>query len=113
MRDRCSSQSRDRKGAVAGYVTAIPRGNTNCYTHHNSVLTLRISHNASRVKVTVEGDGPRHTDERPFSFSLSDQDAEDIRWYLEDYRIYPVDPTPKIARRIERRMSDIGRELFQ
>jgi hypothetical protein len=65
------------------------------------------------VKVTLEGDGPCHAEERPFSFALSDQDAEDIRWYLEDYRIYPVDPQPKFARRIERRMSDVGRELFQ
>jgi hypothetical protein len=77
------------------------------------VLTLRISHTASRVKVTVEGAGPRHAEERPFSFALSDQDVEDIRWYLEDYRVYPVDPQPKFAKRIERRMSDIGRELFQ
>ncbi|MGA2150325.1 MAG: CHAT domain-containing protein [Bryobacteraceae bacterium] len=76
------------------------------------MLTLRIGHTASRVKVTVEGAGPRHTDDRPFSLKLSAQDAEDIRWYLEDYRIYPVDPQPKIAQRIERRMSDIGRELF-
>ena len=28
---------------------------------------------------------PRQTVTRPFSFSLSTQDAEDIRWYLEDY----------------------------
>ena len=30
-----------------------------------------------------------------------------MRWYLEDYRIYPVDPAPKIAERIERRMLGI------
>jgi hypothetical protein len=52
-------------------------------------------------------------EKRPFSFTLSAQEAEDICWYLEDYRIYPVEPTPKTAKRIERRMSDIGRELFR
>ncbi|MBZ5729058.1 MAG: CHAT domain-containing protein [Acidobacteriia bacterium] len=74
--------------------------------------TLRISHTATDVEATLEGDGPRLTEKRPFSFTLSAQDAEDIRWYLEDYRIYPVDPMPKTAQRIERRMSEVGRELF-
>jgi hypothetical protein len=32
---------------------------------------------------------------------------------LEDYRIYPVEPTPRIARRIEQRISEVGRELFK
>jgi len=36
-----------------------------------------------------------------------------MRWYLEDYRIYPVDPAPKIAKRLERRMGEVGRELFR
>ena len=75
--------------------------------------TLRITHTAAHVEATLEGDGPRQTEKRPFSFTLSAQEAEDIRWYLEDYRIYPVDPAPKIARRIEQRMGDIGRELFR
>lgn len=44
---------------------------------------------------------------------LLPRDAEDFRWYLEDYRIYPVDPAPKIAKRIEKRMDDVGRELFR
>ena len=34
------------------------------------------------------------SDKRPFDFTLSPQDAEDIRWYLEDYRIYPVADLP-------------------
>jgi len=75
------------------------------------VPTLRISHSGSQVEATLVGEGL--TEKRPFSFTLSAQDAEDIRWYLEDYRIYPVEPTPKTARRIEQRMSGIGRELFQ
>jgi hypothetical protein len=65
------------------------------------------------VESTWTGDGATVSEKRPFSFSLSAQDAEDIRWYLEDYRIYPVEPTPRIARRIEQRTSEVGRELFK
>ena len=36
-----------------------------------------------------------------------------MRWYLEDYLQYPRDPAPKIAARIEKRMAEIGTELFK
>ena len=75
--------------------------------------TLRIIHTTAQVEATFEGDGPRQSERRPFSFTLSAQEAEDIRWYLEDYRIYPLDPAPKIAKRIEHRMSKVSRELFR
>lgn len=77
------------------------------------MLTLRINHTAAGVEVTVEGDGPRRTEERPFEFKLLAQDAEDVRWYLEEYPIYPVEPMPRTAKRIEGRMREIGRELFR
>ena len=79
----------------------------------NQVPTLRITHSASQVEATLDGDGPRKTERRPFSFTLTPQEAKDIRWYLEDYRIYPVDPAPKFAKRIEQRMGEVGRELFR
>jgi hypothetical protein len=75
-----------------------------------SVPTLRISQSGPNVEAAFEGDGlPRQTETRPFSFQLSPQDAEDIRWYLEDYLVYPVDPLPKTAHR----MRQIGEELFR
>jgi hypothetical protein len=77
------------------------------------VPTLRISHTAAYIEATLKGDGPRQTGKRPFTFALSAQEAEDIRWYLEDYRIYPVDPAPKIARRIEQHMGEVGEKLFR
>jgi tetratricopeptide (TPR) repeat protein len=76
------------------------------------VPTLRISHTGSHVEAMLEGHGPRQTVKRPFSFALTPQETEDIRWYLEDYRIYPVDPAPQIAKRIEQQMANVGRELF-
>jgi len=74
--------------------------------------TLRISHTGSQVEAMLEGGGPRLSEKRKFDFKISDQDAEDIRWYLEDYRVYPVEPTPTVAKRIEERMGEVGRELF-
>jgi len=78
----------------------------------NEMPVLRISHTAAHVEAALEGNGPRQIEKRPFSFTLSSQDAEDIRWYLEEYPIYPVDPQAKTARRIGQRMDQVGRELF-
>jgi hypothetical protein len=69
---------------------------------------LRITQTGQHVESKFEGDGlPPQTVRRPFSFARSAQDAEDIRWYLEDYLVYPLDPAPKIAARIEQRIRDI------
>jgi tetratricopeptide (TPR) repeat protein len=68
---------------------------------HQAILTFTGEGWAPRL-VTVE-----------FGFSLSDQDREDIRWYLEDYLEFADDPAPRIAARIERRMEAIGDELFR
>lgn len=73
--------------------------------------TLRIAHIGSHVEAAL--DSPRLIERRPFSFALTPQDAEDIRWYLEDYPVYPVEPAPRIAKRIEARMAEVGRELFR
>lgn len=43
---------------------------------------------------------------------VKDNDRADMRWYLEDYLQYPIDPAPAIAKRIENRISQIGTELF-
>ena len=48
-----------------------------------------------------------------FEFGVNDEDRKSIRWYLEDYLQYPVDPAPQIAAGVERRMVAIGEELFQ
>jgi len=83
------------------------------------MLTLRLTQfteaqNQYRVEVALEGDGqPRQTATSRFDFKLSPQDHEDLRWYLEDYLQYPLDPAPTIAARIEQRMNDIGTDLFK
>ena len=47
----------------------------------------------------------------PLTFELTMQDRERIRWYLEDYLLFPLDPAPKIAGEIEARMAAIGDDL--
>ena len=40
-----------------------------------------------------------YRDRRGHAFMLTDQEQEDLRWYLEEYLNYPVDPAPQIASR--------------
>jgi tetratricopeptide (TPR) repeat protein len=66
-----------------------------------------------RLEIAFEEEGsPRRTAVSHFAFAMSDQDREDLRWYLEDYLQYPLDPAPKIAARIEARIAEIGCDLF-
>ena len=65
------------------------------------------------MEVALEGDGARRTAVSSFAFSLTPQDDEDLRWYLEDFLQYPQEPAPAIARRIEGRMTEVGAELFK
>ncbi len=51
--------------------------------------------------------------EARFTFALDPADYIDLRWYLEDYLQYPLDPAPAIAARIEARLRAVGGELFQ
>jgi tetratricopeptide (TPR) repeat protein len=85
--------------------------------YHN--YTLRLTQftedkDKYRIEIALEGGGlPRQTATSHYNFKLTDQDQENIRWYLEDFLQYPHDPAPKIAARIEKRMAQIGTELFK
>lgn len=66
------------------------------------------------VEIALEGDGlPRQTATSSFAFKLTSQDQENLRWYLEDFLQYPHDPAPKIAALIEKRITEIGVDLFK
>jgi hypothetical protein len=83
------------------------------------MLTLRLTQSSIgpdqyRAELALEGDGPaRQTATADFTFQLTAQDQEDLRWYLEDYLQTPHDPAPTIAARIEAQMVALGRQLFQ
>lgn len=67
-----------------------------------------------RIEMAFEGDdGTRETPEARFEFKMTDSDRADLRWYLEDYLQYPLDPAPQIAERIEGRIRELGIELFR
>jgi hypothetical protein len=64
------------------------------------------------VQLDLSGDGLAESAFAQFFFSVADQDHEDLRWYLEDYPQYPIDPARQIAQRVEQRMRTLGGELF-
>ena len=67
-----------------------------------------------RIEIAFEDDdGSRQTADVNFPYQFTKEDRVDMRWYLEDYLQYPLDPAPEIAARVEKRMSDLGIELFQ
>lgn len=72
-----------------------------------------IAPNQYLVEISREGkDLPREAHDVNFSFQITQQDHENLRWYLEDYLNHPFDPAPVIAERVERKMSEIGVSLF-
>ncbi|MEV0722309.1 CHAT domain-containing protein [Micromonospora purpureochromogenes] len=48
-----------------------------------------------------------------FELSITDEDRERIRWYLEDFLEYPLDPAPAIAAGVEGLLAEIGTRLFE
>jgi tetratricopeptide (TPR) repeat protein len=72
-----------------------------------------IGSDSYRIELSLESDGQRpQVATAEFGFSLTAQDREDVRWYLEDYLQNAGDPAPRIAARIEKRIADVGTELF-
>lgn len=66
-----------------------------------------------RVAVRLEDDDPPAEGVSEFTFALREDDQRDIRWYLEEFLEYPLDPAPAVAARVQRRMTEIGAALFR
>ncbi len=67
-----------------------------------------------RVEISFkDDDGSEQTPEARFEFALTNQDRADLRWYLEDYLQYPMEPAPQIAARVEERIRTLGVDLFR
>lgn len=75
-----------------------------CGAAQGSAFEVRIRHTSDQGVVEAATVLPRIT---------SPQDEESIRWYLEEYLLYPFDPAPELAVRVEQRMREIGAELFR
>jgi tetratricopeptide (TPR) repeat protein len=66
-----------------------------------------------RVEVTWQ-DGPaRRAAVATFAYQADWQEAEQVRWYLEDYPEFPADPAPALAAAAEAQLARIGAELFR
>jgi tetratricopeptide (TPR) repeat protein len=84
------------------------------------VLVLRLTQSTvsggrdgvRRVEAALEEDGWRQTAVSEFAFAVPAEDAERVRWYLEDYLEHPFDPAPRIADGVQARLRELGIELF-
>ncbi|EDN67684.1 conserved hypothetical protein [Beggiatoa sp. PS] len=74
--------------------------------------TIRKNQYKVELSLQEEGLAPMAVTAK-FKFQLAEQDQKDLRWYLEDYLEFPFEPNPKIAARVEQRMTAIGTELFK
>lgn len=82
-----------------------------------ALSTLRLTQTAEgedryRVEIALEGPKLRRRAQVRFPFTLSAQDHENLRWYLEEYMQKPSEPAPTIAAQVVQRMEQIGTELF-
>jgi tetratricopeptide (TPR) repeat protein len=66
-----------------------------------------------RVEAALEIDGSRQIASADLTFAVTEQEREDLRWYLEDYLQHVAEPAPTIAARIEHRINTLGRDLFE
>jgi tetratricopeptide (TPR) repeat protein len=66
-----------------------------------------------RVSVTWEDGVDRLVAASSFGYQLGAQDAEKIRWYLEDFPEFRGDPAPALAAEVESLLARVGIELFR
>src|SRR3954464_3676629 len=57
-------------------------------------------------------DGVPLTHETTVSLPVDGAESEKVRWYLEDYAEFPVDPAPALARDAEELLAAAGGRLF-
>jgi tetratricopeptide (TPR) repeat protein len=65
-----------------------------------------------RVEVTWQDGDARQVAVSSFAYQVGDQDAERVRWYLEDYAEFPADPAPVLAAGAEQVLAETGTGLF-
>lgn len=76
------------------------------------VAQSRLDDGRHRVQLEVRGDGAPQVAVSEFRWDVDAVDGERVRWYLEDFLEYPLDPAPRIASGVEGRLTQLGRHLF-
>jgi CHAT domain-containing protein len=59
------------------------------------------------------GDDLQERDKVVVAYTLTPQDLEDLRWYLEDFPAFPLKSAAQVAELIERRSIDAGISIFR
>ena len=84
------------------------------------MLTLRINPTPDggsryRIELTLEKDDGTRLHESIVQTHLvfTPQEQEYLRWYLEDFPLFPQNPAPNLAESVERSIADIGARLFK
>ena len=75
-----------------------------------------VSKGADEFRVEISFDNSQFVKTAPashFTFSVSPEDQELLRWYWEDFLDYPDRVAQRKAAQVERRMQEIGTRLFQ
>ena len=76
-------------------------------------LSIEHSFEGDQHSVTIRADEAKSKGAPSrFGFSLSSEDQERLRWYWEDFLHYPIDAARDEAQEAERRIEDIGADLF-
>ncbi len=76
--------------------------------------TLATVDTTARVRVSYRPQEGAQAQEREadFNFTVSDQERQDIQWYLEEYLLYPWGEFTTRAERVEEMMEQLGVRLF-
>ena len=88
---------------------------------HNPLLSIRIvllSESKDNLTIEVSLFNGRDSIDRcsvripAGAVSMDTSEQDELRWYLEDFLLYPDHPAPKIAARIEKWIAERGVRLF-
>jgi hypothetical protein len=76
------------------------------------VSDIPLDSGRRRVEVTWHDGAARRAAVATFAYQAGEREAEQVRWYLEDYPEFPADPAPVLAADAEARLARTGAELF-
>ena len=98
-----------------GGVDAVPGGGSGGPGPTIRVVDRPAGARPHRDKVVVSWSAPGRLPaeaESTFDLDIDDAVAERVRWYLEDYAEFPLDPAPEVAVTAENDLAGLGRGLF-
>ncbi|MEH2330441.1 tetratricopeptide repeat protein [Nostoc sp.] len=76
---------------------------------------LRITHQSETIQLSWQRgyESPRFASEVPFQQPFDEENAAELRWYLEDYLKFPYGIFPDNAVKIEQKLQQWGQQLFE